>query len=149
MDQGEGKMRNYQSLSHVRWECKYHIVWVPKYRRKKLYGNVRKGFGMIMRDLCKQKGVELLEGHAMSDHVHVCISIPPKYSISHVVGFLKGKSAIRLHREYYSYMKDGKSFWARGYFVSTVGMDERTVRNYIRKQEATDKQQMEFNFNVD
>ena len=104
---------------------------------------------MIIRDLRKQKGVEFLEGHAMSDHVHVCISIPPKYSISHVVGFLEGKSAIRLHREYYSHMKDGKSFWARGYFVSTVGMDERIVRKYIRRQEVSDKQQMEFDFNVD
>ena len=141
-------MRNYQSLSHVRWECKYHIVWVPKYRRKKLYGNVRRAFGMIIRDLCKQKGVEILEGHAMSDHVHICISIPPKYSVSHVVGFLKGKSAIRLHREFYSQMKDGKSFWARGYFVSTVGLDEKTIRNYIKKQEYSDKQQLEFNFTV-
>ena len=90
-------MSRFRKLSHTLWHCQYQIVWVPKYRRKKLYGNVRKGFGIIMRDLCKQKGVELLEGHAMLDHVHVCISIPPKYSISHVVGFLKGKSAIRLH----------------------------------------------------
>ena len=141
-------MRNYQSLSHVRWECKYHIVWVPKYRRKKLYGNVRRAFGLIIRELCKQKGVEILEGHAMSDHVHICISIPPKYSISHVVGFLKGKSAIRLHREFYSQMKDGKSFWARGYFVSTVGLDEKTIRNYIKKQEHSDKRQLEFDFTV-
>jgi putative transposase len=142
-------MRNYQSLSHVRWECKYHIVWVPKYRRKKLYGNIRISFGKIIRELCKQKGIEILEGHAMSDHVHICLSIPPKYSVSHVVGFLKGKSAIRIHREYFRHMKDGKSFWARGYFVSTVGLYETTIRNYIRKQDQTDKRQMEFDFNID
>ncbi len=141
-------MRNYQSLSHVRWDCKYHIVWVPKYRRKKLYGKVRKMFGEIVRDLCKQKGVEILEGHAMSDHVHVCLSIPPKYSISHIVGFLKGKSAIRLHREFYNKMRDGKSFWARGYFVSTIGIDEKTIRNYIKHQEQSDKQQLELDFDI-
>ena len=141
-------MRNYQSLSHVRWECKYHIVWVPKYRRKKLYGKIRKGFGVIIRELCNQKGVEILEGHAMPDHIHICLSIPPKYSISHVVGFLKGKSAIRIHREFYKLMRDGKSFWARGYFVSTVGLDEKTIRNYIKKQEDSDKRQLEFEFDI-
>ncbi len=142
-------MRNYQSLSYVRWECKYHIVWVPKYRRKKLYGKIRKGFGVIIRDLCGQKGVEILEGHAMPDHVHICLSIPPKYSVAHVVGFLKGKSAIRMHREFYKQMKDGKSFWARGYFVSTVGLDEKTIRNYIKKQGQSDKRQLEFNIDLD
>ena len=89
-------MRDYKSLAHVRWECKFHIVWVPKYRRKKLYGKIRCRFGEITRDLCRQKGVELIEGHAKSDHVHLCLSFPPKYSIAYVVGFLKGKSAIRL-----------------------------------------------------
>ena len=137
-------MRNYQSLFHVRWECKYHIVWVPKYRRKKLYGKVRRGFGTIIRDLCEQKGIQIIEGHAMSDHVHMCLSIPPKYSISHAIGFLKGKSAIRIHREYFRNMKDGKSFWARGYFVSTVGLDEKTIRNYIKKQEQSEQRQLEF-----
>ena len=148
INQGEGNMRNYRSLSHVRWECKYHVVWVPKYRRKKLYGKVRYSFGLIIRDLCRQKDIEIIEGHAMSDHVHMCLNVPPKYSIAHIVGFLKGKSAIRLHRQYYSHMKDGKSFWARGYFVSTIGINEAVVRNYIRKQESSDRQQMEFEFNV-
>lgn len=93
-------MRDYQSLAHVRWECKYHIVWVPKYRRKRLYGKVRRRFGEIIKDLCRQKGVEVIEGHAMSDHVHLYLSFPPKFSIAYVVGFLKGKSAIRLNREF-------------------------------------------------
>jgi putative transposase len=103
---------------------------------------------VIIRELCNQKGVEILEGHAMPDHIHICLSIPPKYSIFHVVGFLKGKSAIRIHREFYKLMRDGKSFWARGYFVSTVGLDEKTIRNYIKKQEDSDKRQMEFEFDI-
>ena len=139
-------MKDYESLSHVRWECKYHIVWVPKYRRKKLYGQVRRRFGEITRDLCRQKGIELVEGHAMSDHVHLCLSIPPKYSISYVVGYLKGKSAIRLHQDFSNKMRGSKSFWARGYFVSTVGLDEHKVRQYIRHQENTESRQMEFDF---
>lgn len=133
-------MRDTQSLSHVRWECKYHIVWVPKYRRKKLYGRVRRRFGQIMHDLCRQKSIELLEGHAMPDHVHLCLSIPPKYSVSYVVGFLKGKSAIRLHREFWR--RGGKNFWIRGYFASTVGLDEKKVREYIKDQLVADKKQM-------
>ena len=137
-------MREYQSQAHVRWQCKFHIVWVPKYRRKKLYGGVRRRFGQIIKDLCRQKGVNLIEGHAMSDHVHLCLSFPPKYSIAHVVGFLKGKSAIRLNREYSSKIKGAKHFWIRGYFVSTVGLDEKKVREYIRDQEKADKEQMEF-----
>ena len=137
-------MREYESQAQVRWQCKFHIVWVPKYRRKKLYGGVRRRFGEITRDLCRQKGVNLIEGHAMSDHVHLCLSFPPKYSIAHVVGFLKGKSAIRLNREYSSKVKGSRHFWIRGYFVSTVGLDEKKVREYIRDQEKADKEQMEF-----
>ena len=91
-------MKDQQSLAHVKWECKYHIVWVPKYRRKVLYGKVRKRLGEIVRELCRQKGIEVIEGHALVDHLHVCLSFPPKYSISDVTGFLKGKSAIRLVR---------------------------------------------------
>ena len=139
-------MRDYQSLAHVRWECKYHIVWVPKYRRKMLYGKVRRRFGEIISDLYRQKGVEVIEGHAMSDHVHLYLSFPPKFSIAYVVGFLKGKSAIRLNREFRTKVKGSKSFWIRGYFVSTVGLDEKAVREYIRDQEKLDKDQMEFKF---
>jgi len=139
-------MRDYESLSHVKWECKYHVVWIPKYRRKSLYGQIRRRFGQILRELCRQKGIELLEGHAMSDHVHICVSIPPKYSISYVAGFLKGKSAIRLNKEFSSKMRGSKSFWARGYFVSTIGLDEHVVRQYINQQEEQDKRQMEIEF---
>jgi len=139
-------MHDWQSLSHVRWDCKYHIVIVPKYRRKKLYGKFRSRVGKIIRDLCRQKGVEVLEGHLMPDHIHMCLSVPPKFSIAFVIGFLKGKSAIRIHRELIKQNKaKGKHFWSRGYCVSTVGLDEQTIRKYIRDQEANDRQ-MEFDF---
>ena len=135
-------MRDWQSLSHVKWECKYHIVWVPKYRRKVLYGKVRRRTGEIIRELCLQRDLKIIEGHAMPDHIHTCISIPPKYSVANAIGFLKGKSAIRLHREFGS-MGMGKHFWIRGYNVSTVGLDEEQIRRYIRDQEKSDRQQME------
>ena len=115
-------MRDWQSLSHVKWECKYNIVWVPKYRQKVLFGKVRRGAGEIIRELCLQRDLKIIEGHAMLDHIHTCISIPPKYSVANAIGFLKGKSAIRLHREFRS-MGRGKHFWIRGYNVSTVGLD--------------------------
>ena len=103
----------WESLSHVRWECKYHVVIIPKYRRKILYGKLRRKVGAILRDLCKQKGVDLLEGHAMPDHIHLCLSVPPRYSIAFVIGFLKGKSAIRIHRDL---LNEGRRypmhFWA-------------------------------------
>ena len=134
-------MRDWQSLSHVKWECKYHIVWVPKYRRKVLYGKVRRRTGEIIRELCLQRDLKIIEGHAMPDHIHTCISIPPKYSVGNAIGFLKGKSAIRLHREFGS-MGMGKHFWIRGYNVSTVGLDEEQIRRYIREQEKSDRQQM-------
>ena len=132
-------MRDWQSLSHVKWECKYHIVWVPKYRRKVLYGKVRRRVGEVIRELCLQRDLEIIEGHVMPDHIHACISIPPKYSVANAIGFLKGKSAIRLHREFGS-MGMGKHFWIRGYNVSTVGLDEEQIRQYIRDQEKFDKQ---------
>jgi len=135
-------MKDYQSQSHVKWECKYHIVWCPKYRRKKLYGKLRRRFAEITHDLCRQKGIEVIEGHAKPDHVHLCLSIPPKYSVSSIVGFLKGKSAIRLNKEYSKAKGTGKHFWIRGYFVSTVGLNEKVVRDYIKHQELTDKRQL-------
>ena len=136
-------MRQWQSQSHVRWYCRYHIVFVPKYRRRSIYGSLRRNIGGVMRDLCRQHGVELVEGHAMADHIHLCLSIPPKYSVANTVGFLKGKSAIRIHREYLGRQRQytGFHFWARGYCVSTVGLDEETVRAYIREQEAEEKRQ--------
>jgi putative transposase len=138
-------MRDMQSISHVRWYCRYHVVIVPKYRKKAIFGSLRKGIGGILRELCDQEGVELIEGHAMADHVHLCLSIPPKFSVANTVGFLKGKSAIRIHREYMGRERNftGYHFWARGYYVSTVGLDEKTVREYIRKQEEDEKRQEE------
>ena len=134
-------MTEYQSLSHVKWECKYHVIWCPKYRRKRLYSKIRRRLGEIIHELCRQKGVELIEGHAQRDHVHLCLGIPPKYSVSSVIGFLKGKSAIRLHQEFSRAKNSGKHFWIRGYFVSTVGRNEKMIRAYIRHQECSDKRQ--------
>ncbi len=136
-------MREWQSQSHVRWYSRYHLVFVPKYRKRVIYGGLRKGIGKILRQLCEQHRVELVEGHAMSDHIHLCLSIPPKYSVSNTVGFLKGKSAIRIHREYLGKDRNftGFHFWARGYCVSTVGLDEETIRRYIREQEEEEKRQ--------
>ena len=136
-------MRDWQSQSHVRWYCKYHVVFVPKYRKKSLYGTLRRDIGRILKELCEQHGVELVEGHAMSDHIHLCLSIPPKFSVANTVGFLKGKSAIQIHRKYLGRPKQftGLHFWARGYCVSTIGLDEAAIREYIRNQEEEDKRQ--------
>jgi putative transposase len=140
-------MHEWQSLSHVRWDCKYHVVIVPKYRKKVLYGRLRRQIGAILRELCRQRGVELVEGNAMPDHIHMCLSIPPKYSVAYVIGFLKGKSAVRIHREYlHERRMTGLHFWAAGYCVSTVGLDEARVRQYIREQEKLDNRQGEFEF---
>ena len=122
-------MHDWQSLSHVRWDCKYHVVIVPKYRKKTLYGRFRHQVGDVLRDLCRQRGVELLEGHLMTDHIHMCLKVPPKFSIAFVIGFLKGKSAVRIHRSILKAKKvTGLHFYARGYCVSTVGLDEETIR---------------------
>ncbi len=137
-------MQDYQSQSHVKWECKYHIVWCPKYRRKKLYGRLRVRLGEIIHELCRQKGVTLIEGHAQPDHLHLCLSIPPKYSVANIVGFLKGKSAIRLNKEFSKARSTGKHFWIRGYFVSTAGLDVKALREYIQHQEESDKRQLNF-----
>ena len=137
-------MQDWESLSHVRWECKYHVVFIPKYRKKVLYGQLKRRVGEILRSLAKQREVEILEGHVMPDHVHMCLTIPPKYSVAHVIGFLKGKSAVRIHRLTGSQRVTGLHFWARGYYVSTVGLDEEAVKKYIREQETVDRQ-MELN----
>ncbi len=140
-------MHEWQSQSHVRWDCKYHVVIVPKCRRKLLYGKLRKQIGGILRDLCQQKGIELVEGHAMPDHVHLCLSIPPKYSVAYTIGFLKGKSAIRIHRQYEQDRRVwGKHFWAEGYCVSTVGLDEAQIRRYIQEQEKLESGQNALDF---
>jgi putative transposase len=140
-------MHDWDSLSHVRWDCKYHVVIVPKYRQRRLYGRYKRKAGEILRDLCRQRGVELLEGHLMPDHVHLCLKVAPKFSIAFVIGFLKGKSAVRIHRRILGNKRvTGLHFWARGYCVSTVGLDEETIRAYIREQEQIEKQQLDLNF---
>ncbi len=140
-------MHDGESLSHVRWDCKYHVVFVPKYRKKVLYGKVRKQVGEILRDLCRQRGIELMEGHAMPDHIHMCLRIPPKYSVSQAVGFLKGKSAVRIHRTVLGERRlVGLHIWAVGYCVSTAGLDEAMIREYIRQQEKLETGQRELEF---
>ena len=133
-------MDDYESLSHSKWECKYHLVFIPKYRRKTLHGELRQHLGEVFRKLAMQKESRVEEGHLMPDHVHMMISIPPKYAVSQVIGYIKGKSAIHLARVYGERKRifTGQHFWARGYFVSTVGRDETVIREYIRKQEAED-----------
>ena len=134
-------MDEFESLSHTKWECKYHVVFIPKCRRKTLYGQLKKHLGEVLRKLAQQKQSEILEGHLMPDHVHMLISIPPKYAVSQVVGFITGKSAIHLARVYGERKRSfvGQHFWARGYFVSTVGRDEALIREYIKHQEHEDK----------
>ncbi len=133
-------MRRVESVSHTRWECKYHIVFIPKYRRKTLFGQIRTELGEVFHRLARQKESLIEEGHIMGDHVHIMISIPPKYAVSQVVGFIKGKSAIYIARTYLGRKRNyvGQHFWARGYFASTVGRDEQVIRDYIRHQEAED-----------
>jgi putative transposase len=135
-------MHDWENLSHVRWDCKYHVVIIPKYRRKVLYGKLKREIGAILRELCRQKGVGLVEGKARPDHIHMCLSIPPKYSVSHTIGFLKGKSAVRIHRNLlHERRMTGLHFWATGYCVSTVGLDEEQIRQYIREQDKLDSGQ--------
>jgi putative transposase len=137
----EKPMHDWQSLSHVRWDCKYHVVIIPKYRKRNLYGKFKRHVGEIIKDLCRQRGIELLEGNLKADHVHMCLSIPPKFSVAFVIGFLKGKSAVRIHRYLVKNAQTKrKHFWSRGYCVSTVGLDEETIRKYIREQEEAEKQ---------
>ncbi len=134
-------MDEYESLSHSQWECKYHVIFIPKCRRKTLYQGLRPHLGEVFRRLAEQRQSRVEEGHLMSDHVHILLSIPPKYAVSEVVGYMKGKSAIHLARVYGERRQNfvGQHFWARGYFVSTVGRDEQVVRAYIRNQEKEDQ----------
>jgi len=134
-------MKEYQSLSHTKWDCKYHVVFIPKCRKKKIFGVVRRHLGKVFQELARQRESEIVEGHLMPDHVHMCLSIPPKYAVATVVGYIKGKSAIHIARQFGGRRRNftGESFWARGYFVSTVGLDEAMVRAYIRNQEAEDE----------
>ena len=133
-------MTDYQRLQHTRWECKYHVVFIPKYRRKVLFAALRKELGPVFRELARHKACRVEEGHLRPDHVHMLLSIPPKYAVAAIVGYLKGKSAIHIARTYRGKERNftGENFWARGYFVSTVGADEDAVREYLRDQEQED-----------
>ena len=134
-------MKDYQSLAHTKWDCKYHVVFIPKRRKKMIFGAIRKHLGQVLHELAIQKECQIVEGHLMQDHVHMCISIPPKHSVSYVVGYIKGKSAISIVRKFMGKARNftGENFWARGYFVSTVGLNEEMVRAYISNQEKADE----------
>ncbi len=134
-------MQTYESLKHTAWEIKYHVVFIPKCRRKALYAQLRRDLGVVFRELAEQKECKVEEGHLMPDHVHMLLSVPPKYSVASVMGFIKGKSAIHLARVYAGRRRNyvGQHFWARGYWVSTVGKNEAAVRRYIQDQEKEDR----------
>ncbi len=134
-------MKEYQSLSHTRWDCKYHVVFIPKRRKKAIFGALRRHLGGIFRELARHKEAQVVEGHLKPDHVHMCLSIPPKLAVANVVGYMKGKSAITIARKFGGRKRNftGEVFWARGYFVSTVGLDEEVVRAYIRHQQTEDE----------
>jgi putative transposase len=130
----------YESLSHSKWDCKYHLVFIPKGRKKELYGKIRGYLGPLFRELAAQRNCEILEGHMVQDHVHMLIRTPPKYSVAEVVGYVKGKSAISVARQFSGRQRNfnGENFWARGYAVSTVGFEESQIRSYIKNQEQLD-----------
>ena len=140
-------MQTYETLKHTTWECKYHVVFITKCRKRTLYGQIRRELGPVFRELARQKECEIIEGHLMPDHVHMLLSIPPKYAVSQVVGYIKGKSAIHLARVYGERKRNfvGQHFWARGFFVNTVGRDEDAIRTYIRKQEKEDQRLEQMN----
>ena len=144
-------MNRPESLSHSLWECKYHVVFIPKYRRRGLYAQLRRHLGEVFHQLARQKESTIEEGHLLLDHVHMLIAIPPKYAVSQVIGFIKGKSAIHVARVYGERRRNftGQHFWARGYFVSTVGRDEAVVRDYIRRQEEEDRRLDQLNLDPD
>ena len=137
------KTNDDSSLSHTRWNCKYHIVFIPKYRRKEIYGKLRANIGQIIRQLCEYKDVEIIEAHAMSDHIHMLVKIPPKLAVSTFMGYLKGKSSLMIFERHSNlkYKYGNRNFWAKGYFVSTVGLNAETVKEYIKNQEKEDMMQ--------
>jgi len=140
-------MDEYQVGAHTKWECKYHVVFIPKCRRKVLYGELRRHLGAVFRTLAQQRESAVEEGHLMPDHVHMMLSIPPKGSVAQTVGYIKGKSAIHIARTFMERKRNfvGQHFWARGYFVSTVGRDEAIIRAYIKHQEVEDKRMDQLN----
>ena len=130
-----------ESLAHTRWNCKYHVVFAPKYRRQAIYGKIRIEIGKILRELCVRKGIEILEAEACADHIHMLLSIPPKYSVSSVMGYLKGKSSLMIFDRFANlkYRYGNREFWCRGYYVDTVGRNRAAIEKYIRNQLAEDK----------
>jgi putative transposase len=140
-------MDENETLSHTTWDCKYHVVFIPKCRRRTLYQELRRHLGDVFRQLAAQKEAKVEEGHLLPDHVHMLLSIPPKLSVSNVVGYIKGKSAIHLERVYGERRRNfvGQHFWARGYFVSTVGRDEKAIKDHIKNQEQEDRRLEQLN----
>ena len=124
------------SLAHTKWECKYHIVFAPKYRRQIIYGKIKADIGQMLRKLCEYKGIEILEAEACKDHIHMLVSIPPKYSVAQIMGYLKGKSSLMIFEKYANlkYKYGNRHFWCRGYYVSTVGANKKAIQEYIRNQ---------------
>jgi putative transposase len=140
-------MKDYQRLNHTRWDCKYHVVFIPKRRKKAVYGAIRRHLGELFHELASQKECQIVAGHLCTDHIHMCLSVPPKYSVSNVIGYIKGKSAISIARNFAGKRRNftGQNFWARGYYVSTVGLDEEAVRQYIQHQEQEDERLEQLN----
>jgi len=142
-------MREWQNQSHVTWYCRYPMVIVPKYRRKSMFGVLRRDIGLILKELCRRFEIELVEGYVMADHVHMCLGIPPKLGVAHTIGKLKGKSAIMIHQKYGRKRNFvGLNFWSRGYGVNTVGLDEAMIRNDIRTQEEREKKEEQMNLEI-
>src|SRR4030081_2582944 len=140
----------FNHLNHATWECKYHVVLTPKYRKKLLFGKIKRNLGQVFHDLARRKECRIEEGHLMPDHVHMLISIPPKYSVAQIIGYMKGKSSIWIAQNVERKMRNflGHKFWARGYFVTTVGRDEEVIRAYIRNQELADRQLEQFELKI-
>ena len=141
-------MTNYRSLNHSKWAYQYHVVFIPKYRKKAIYGELRRDLGEVLRRLARQRESEVEEGHLLAAHVQMLLSIPPKHAVADVIGYIKGKSAIHIAREFAGRPRNfvGQHFWARGYFVSTVGRDEQAIRAYIQAQEREDRRQDQLRF---
>ena len=141
-------MDDYKSLAHTKWKCQYHVVFIPKYRRKVLYGKLRTSLGTVFHELARHKGSTIERGVCCPDHVHMLIWIPPKFAVSSVVGYVKGKSAIHVARYFLGKARNytGQSLWARGFFVSTVGIDKETIRDYIQRQEEEDRRLDQLDF---
>ncbi len=129
------------SLEHTKWNCKYHIVWEPKFRRKIIFGKYKREIGAILRKLCEYKRIEIVEANACVDHIHMCLNIPPKYSVSEIMGYLKGKSSLMIFEQFSNlkYKYGNRHFWCKGYYVSTVGINEKSIVKYIREQDTRDK----------